>query len=270
MFPRNTPWAVFIASPFTSLSDGMRILLTNDDGYDQPGLIELENLLLDEHEVWVVAPLHHCSGASHSLGLYSSMELREEGSRKWSLEGTPTDCVKIALMEVMKDNSPDLLISGINPGANMANNIFYSGTVAAATEAALWGIPSIAISIQVTSPERKPFFKTASSVLDSLMKAGIVEKLPPGTILNINVPEVEEIEGMKWTKMARFATDIPFRQLEPGRVFVYDRYRSLPVVEPLDTDVSAVNMSIVSLTLLDSNRTSSVVPPYLELVDGSN
>ncbi len=262
--------AAFNGLPFTSLSDRMRILLTNDDGYDQPGLIELENLLKDDHEVWVVAPLHHCSGASHSLGLYSSMELRETGPRKWALEGTPTDCVKVALMEVMKGNSPDLLISGINPGANMANNIFYSGTVAAATEAALWGIPSIAISVQVTSPERKPFFKTASTVLDSLMKEGIAGKLPSGTVLNINVPEVEKVAGMKWTRMARFASDIPFRQLEPGRVFVYDRYRSLPVVEPLDTDVTAVEMSVVSLTLLDSNRTSSAEPPYLELVDGGN
>jgi 5'-nucleotidase len=248
----------------------MRILLTNDDGYDQPGLLELENLLKDDHEVWVVAPLHHCSGTSHALGLYSSMELREEGTRKWALEGTPTDCVKISLMEVMKDNPPDLLISGINPGANLANNIFYSGTVAAATEAALWDIPSIAISVQVTSNNPNPFFRTASSVLRSLMKKGIAEKIPEGTILNINVPEVEfdEIAGMKWTKMARFATDISFRQLEPGRVFVYNRYHFLPVVDPLDSDVDALSKTMVSLTLLDSNRTSSATPPDLELTDG--
>ncbi len=250
----------------------MRILLTNDDGYDQPGLLELENLLKDEHEIWIVAPLHHCSGTSHALGLYASMELKEEGPRKWSLEGTPTDCVKVALMEVMKDNPPDLLISGINPGANLANNIFYSGTVAAATEAALWDITSIAISVQVTSLGRKPFFRTASSVLKSLMETGIAEKIPEGTVLNINVPEVEpeEITGMKWTKMARFAADISFRQLEPGRVFAYDRYRSLPVVDPLDSDVDAISRSMVSLTLLDSNRTSSAVPPDLELTDGSS
>ena len=248
----------------------MRILLTNDDGYDQPGLLELENLLKDDHEIWVVAPLHHCSGTSHALGLYSSMELRKEGFRKWSLEGTPTDCVKISLMEVMKDNPPDLLISGINPGANLANNIFYSGTVAAATEAALWDIPSIAISVNVTSNNSNPFFGTASSVLQSLMKQGIADKIPEGTILNINVPEVEfdEIAGMKWTKMARFAADISFRHLEPGRVFAYDRYRSLPVVDPLDSDVDALSKTMVSLTLLDSNRTSSAIPPDLELTDG--
>ncbi len=248
----------------------MRIFLTNDDGYDQPGLLELENLLRDDHEIWVVAPLHHCSGTSHALGLYSSMELIEEGTRKWALEGTPTDCVKVTLMEIMKDNPPDLLISGINPGANLANNIFYSGTVAAATEAALWDIPSIAISIQVTTPDQKPYFSTASRVLESLMRKGIVSRIPAGTILNINVPEVEydDITGMKWTKMARFAVDISFRQLEPGRVFAYDRYRSLPVVDPLDSDVDAISRNMVSLTLLDSNRTSSVEPPDLELTDG--
>jgi 5'-nucleotidase len=248
----------------------MRILLTNDDGFDQPGLIELEKLLGDDHDVWVVAPLHHCSGTSHALGLYSSMELREEGHFKWALDGTPTDCVKVALMEVMKDNPPDLLISGINPGANMANNIFYSGTVAAATEAALWDVPAIAISVQVTSPGRKPFFGTASAVLDLLLKQNIACRIPPGTILNINVPEMEfkEIAGLKWTKMARFKTDISFRQLEPGRVFAYDRYRTLPVVDRDDSDVDAIGRGLVSLTLLDSNRTSRITPPDLELSDG--
>jgi broad specificity polyphosphatase/5'/3'-nucleotidase SurE len=102
------------------------------------------------------------------------------------------------------------------------------------------------------------------------MKKGIAEKIPEGTILNINVPEVEfdEIAGMKWTKMARFATDISFRQLEPGRVFVYNRYHFLPVVDPLDSDVDALSKTMVSLTLLDSNRTSSATPPDLELTDG--
>jgi len=248
----------------------MRILLTNDDGYDQPGLLELENLLRDDHELWVVAPLHHCSGTSHALGLYSSMELREEGFQKWALEGTPTDCVKISLLEVMKDNPPDILISGINPGANLANNIFYSGTVAAATEGALWNIPSIAISVQITSPERKPYFQTASSVLRSLMKKDISARIPQGTVLNVNVPETSysEIAGMKWTRMGRFASDMSFRQLEPGRVFAYDRYRPLPVHDIKDTDVDALSRSMVSLTLLDSNRTSSAIPPDLELTVG--
>lgn len=248
----------------------MRILLTNDDGYDQPGLLQLTDLLEADNEVWVVAPLHHCSGASHSLGLYASMELRETGERKWALEGTPTDCVKVALMEIMRDTPPQMVISGINPGANMANNIFYSGTVAAATEASLWLIPSMAVSVQVTSPDRKPRFDTASRVTAHLLERGVVSLIPSGTVLNVNVPEAgpEEIRGVRWTRMGRFARDITFRQLEPGRVFAYDRYRSLPVVESSNTDVEAVDDRMVSLTLLDSDRTSGEVPPDLELFDG--
>ncbi|MBD3279018.1 MAG: 5'/3'-nucleotidase SurE, partial [Candidatus Aegiribacteria sp.] len=182
----------------------------------------------------------------------------------------PTDCVKIALLEVMKDHPPDLLISGINPGANLANNIFYSGTVAAATEAALWDIPAIAISVQVTSPERDPYFDTAAEVLKRLMETGTEKKLPAGKVLNINVPEIPfgSIKGIKWTRTARFSSDTSFRQLEPGRVFAYDRYKQLPVLEKSGTDVEALENSMVSLTLLESGRTSSFNPPDLEFEDG--
>lgn len=250
----------------------MRILLTNDDGYDQPGLLEMENSLREKHEIWVVAPLHHCSGTSHALGLYSSMELKAEGedSRKWSLEGTPTDCVKIALMEVMKDNPPDLLVSGINPGSNLSNNILYSGTVAAAMEAALWSIPSIALSVQISAHGEKPFFETASSALDKLLDNDINSKIPNGTIINVNVPglDISEIKGWKWTRMAQFSADISFREIEPGRVFVYDRYRSLPVIDSDGTDIDAIQKNYISMTLLDVNRTSTRQPPILELTDG--
>ena len=252
----------------------MRILLTNDDGYDQPGLLELENSLREKHEIWVVAPLHHCSGTSHALGLYSSMELKSEGknSRKWALEGTPTDCVKIALMEVMKDNPPDLLVSGINPGSNLSNNILYSGTVAAAMEAALWNIPSIALSVRVSAHGEKPFFETASSALDMLLDNDIKNKIPNGTIINVNIPalDISEIKGWKWTRMAQFSADISFREIEPGRVFAYDRYRSLPVIDPDGTDVDAIQKHYISMTLLDVNRTSTLQPPILELTDGSH
>jgi len=248
----------------------MLILITNDDGYDQPGLLELHRTLKREHELFSVAPLHHCSGASQSLGLYSSMELRATGRNSWSLEGTPTDCVKIALMEVMKGRRRDLVISGINPGANLANNIFYSGTVAAATEAALWDIPSIAVSVSVNSPEEPPAFRTASRVLAEIMEHGLHQSIPHGAVLNVNVPELEyeELSGYRWTRMGRFADDIAFRQLEPGRVFSYDRYCALPVTDPSGSDVEAVENGFVSLTLLNSDRTLPHDPVDTELTRG--
>jgi len=249
----------------------MRILLTNDDGYDQPGLLELERVMSRAHEVWVVAPLHHCSGSSHALGLYASMELKREGERKWSLEGTPTDCVKVALQEVMRDAPPDLVISGINPGANLANNILYSGTVAAATEAALWGIPAIAVSVHLSGPGVSPRFDTASAVLMKLLETGIHSRLRPGEVLNVNVPDVDgqDIDEWEWTRMGRFSKDMPFTHLEPGRVFAYGRYRALPVHDPSGSDVAAIQRKAVSLTMLVSDRTSGHRTPDLELPDGS-
>lgn len=247
----------------------MRILLTNDDGYDQPGLLELEGSLGSRHDVWVVAPLHHCSGSSNALGLYSSMELRTEGERKWSLEGTPTDCVKVALMEVMKDSPPDLLVSGINPGANLSNNILYSGTVAAATEAALWGIPSISLSVDVVGGS-PPRFDTASRVAERLLEIGVHLRIPRGTVLNVNVPGFapDELHTWEWTRMGRFASDMPFTHLEPGRVFTYGRYTPLPVEDLDGTDVGAISRGAVSLTLLGSDRTAPHTPPDLEPLSG--
>ncbi len=243
----------------------MRIILTNDDGYDQPGLLELEKTLGAEHEVWVVAPMYHCSGISNAIGLYSEMELKKTGKRKWALDGTPTDCVKMALSELMKNTGPDLLVSGINPGANLANNVFYSGTVAAATEAALWNIPAVALSIQVSDPGDEPLFSTASAVLKRLLDAGLPSMIPPGTLVNVNVPntKLREIRGVTWTRMGRFAEDIDFRRLESGRIFAYKRYKPLPVVDGRGTDVEALENFRVSLTLLDSTRTSIQKPPDL-------
>ncbi len=249
----------------------MRLLLTNDDGFDQPGLLELESSLHDMFEIWVVAPLNHCSGTSQALGLYSSMELRREGERKWSLEGMPTDCVKVALMEVMKGSPPDLVISGINPGANLANNILYSGTVAAATEAALWGVPAISVSVDVVGGVA-PRFDTASWVLGRLLDLSIQSRIPHGTVLNLNVPGCarEELGEWEWTRMGRFSTDMPFTHMEPDRVFTYSRYRPLPVHDIEGTDVGAIEKGNISLTLLGSDRTSAHPPPLLEPLSGGD
>jgi len=248
----------------------MRILLTNDDGYDQPGLVQLESVLSADNDLWVVAPRDHCSGASQALALYTSMELRNVAPGKWHLEGTPTDCVKVALMEIMKDDPPDLLVSGINPGANLGHNILYSGTVAAAMEGALWGVPSISVSVDVVSSHDLPHFETASHVLQRILEEDIHSAIPFGETLNVNVPALplNEIRGWQWTRMARFASDISFRQLEPGRVYSYDRYKRLPVTDPKGTDSEAIDNGIVSLTLLTTDRTSASRPVRLPLWRG--
>lgn len=125
----------------------MRILLTNDDGIGAPGFALLERIAARfGDEVWAVAPSEEQSGAGHSLTLTRPLRLRKFGERQFAVNGTPTDAVMIALAHVMKDSPPDLILSGINRGANLAEDVTYSGTVSAAMEGALAGVPSIALS----------------------------------------------------------------------------------------------------------------------------
>jgi len=235
----------------------MRILLTNDDGIDEPGLAALE-FELSGHELWTVAPRWHCSGVGQSLGLYQTLRVRELASRRWAVEGSPTDCVKLALNELMRGAGPELVISGINPGPNLANNVYYSGTVAAATEASFWGIPAFAVS-QGWSED--PDFGVTASIVGELVAAGLHGHLPEGAILNVNVPRTgngDRPAGYTWTTTGRFSVDIPFRSDGTGEVYSYRKVMPQPVADPEGTDVEAFEAGMVSLTLLRSDR--SLVP----------
>lgn len=245
----------------------MKILLTNDDGFNEPGLKILREKLAGTHDVWSVAPKYPSSGASLSLGLHDSMVLVEEGKRNWSLTGSPVDCVKLALQEILPESKPDLLISGINPGANLANNTLYSGTVGAATEGALWEIPSIAISIDLANYPGRPFFGTAVFVIEKLIRSGIHKHLPPNTLLNVNVPAVEpdDITSFEWTVLGSFAEDAPFDCKSDGSEFSYGGYIPLPLRRKANTDAAAIAGKSVSLTILTSDRTYLVSPDTLGL-----
>ena len=169
----------------------VRILLTNDDGIHAPGFALLESIAAKlSDEVWAVAPAEEQSGAGHSLTLTRPIRLRKHGERKFSVSGTPTDAVMMALAHVMKDSPPDLILSGINRGANLAEDVTYSGTVSAAMEGALAGVRSIALS-QVYAREGMgdlvPFAAAeawAERVLRPLMDAPFT----PGTLVNVNFP----------------------------------------------------------------------------------
>ncbi len=237
----------------------MRILLTNDDGVGAPGLEALRAALEDGHEVYVVAPSAHCSGSGHALGLYRDIEVERIGERVWSVEGTPADCVKLALREIL-GFLPDLVVSGINPGPNLANNIHYSGTVAAASEAAFWGCPAIAVSSSSGSPVH---FGCAASYVRSMVDSGVRSRIPEGAVLNLNIPDNPscELGDPVWTRTARFAADAPFTVVEPGRIYRYGRMFELPVHDPEGTDVEAVLGGRVSATLLGLDRTLPGLPP---------
>ncbi|HNE40642.1 5'/3'-nucleotidase SurE, partial [Accumulibacter sp.] len=164
----------------------MRILLCNDDGYFAPGIEQLARALLEVAEVTVVAPERDRSGASNSLTLDRPLSLKRAANGFYYVNGTPTDCVHLAVTGML-DELPDMVISGINNGANMGDDTIYSGTVAAATEGFLLGIPSLAISLCSRGGEN---FVTAARVARELVARLQRRSLREPVLLNVNVPDV--------------------------------------------------------------------------------
>ncbi len=179
----------------------MRILLSNDDGYFAPGLAALHAALEGLGEITVVAPERNRSGASNSLTLDRPLNLRSAANGFRYVNGTPTDCVHLAVTGLL-DHTPDIIVSGINNGANMGDDTIYSGTVAAATEGYLLGIPSIAVSL--TSFEGK-HFATAGQIARELVERCLQRPFSEPVLLNVNVPDLpaEAIKGTKVTRLGR-------------------------------------------------------------------
>jgi 5'-nucleotidase len=179
----------------------MRILLSNDDGYFAPGLACLAEALSAIAEVTVVAPERDRSGASNSLTLDRPLHLHKAHNGFYYVNGTPTDCVHLAVTGML-DTLPDMVVSGINAGANMGDDTIYSGTVAAATEGFLLGIPSLAVSLNSASSEN---FSTAARVAADMVQRFKDNKFHEPILLNINVPDIpyEKLQGMEVTRLGR-------------------------------------------------------------------
>ena len=182
-----------------------RILVSNDDGINAPGLEVLEAIASElSDEVWVVAPETEQSGAGHSLTLTQPIRLRQLDERKFAVQGTPTDCVMMAVNHIMKDSLPTLLLSGVNRGANMAEDVTYSGTIAAAMEGTLAGIPSIALS-QAIRPPARARWDTARHYATGVVQALIAQGWSEQVLMNVNFPAypVEEVQGVRVTEQGR-------------------------------------------------------------------
>ena len=179
----------------------MRILLSNDDGYFAPGIECLARVLAEVAEITVVAPERDRSGASNSLTLDRPLSLRRSRNGYYHVNGTPTDCVHLAVTGML-DELPDMVVSGINNGANMGDDTIYSGTVAAATEGFLLGVPSLAISL---CSKAGVHYETAARVALELVKTVQLEKAGEPLLLNVNVPDVpyEELRGMEVTRLGK-------------------------------------------------------------------
>ena len=235
----------------------MNILLSNDDGYQAPGLQVLAAELAGIGDIHVVAPDRDRSGASNSLTLDSPIRASQADSGFYYVDGTPTDCVHLAITGLL-ESEPDMVVSGINSGANMGDDVLYSGTVAAAMEGRFLGYPAIAVSM-VSGDGRPQHYSTAARVTLELVQRVMAGTLPADTILNVNVPDVpwEALKGMQATRLGhRHKSEPVIRQQDPrGRPV----YWVGPVGPEQDsgpgTDFHAVRSGYVSITPLDVDLT---------------
>jgi 5'-nucleotidase len=179
----------------------MKILLSNDDGYFAPGLQTLADNIAKIAEIVVVAPERNRSGASNSLTLDRPLTVRQASNGFYFVNGTPTDCVHLAVTGLLED-LPDMVISGINDGANMGDDTIYSGTVAAAMEGFLLGIPSFAVSM---SQHNATHFETAAKVIVEIIQQYQANPFPPPVLMNINVPDIpyDQLKGKVVTRLGK-------------------------------------------------------------------
>jgi len=233
----------------------MRILLSNDDGYQAPGIRCLAGYLQKIAEVEVVAPDRNRSGASNSLTLDAPIRAQKIDDITTSVDGTPTDCVHLAITGLL-EREPDMVVSGINAGGNLGDDVIYSGTVAAAVEGRFLGLPAIAVSLAGDAPSN---YETAARVVLDLIKKLISNPLPADTILNINVPDIpwEELTGMEVTRLGRRHKSEPVvKQLDPrGRPIYWVGPVGPEEDAGLGTDFHAIRNKAVSITPIQIDLT---------------
>lgn len=233
----------------------MRILISNDDGVYAPGLLALTNALREIAEVDVVAPDRNRSGASNSLTLHNPIRIKRLDNGFISVEGTPTDCVHLALTGLL-DHKPDMVVAGINAGANLGDDVLYSGTVAAATEGRFLGLPAMAISL--TGREFQ-HYETAADVAKRLVQKIDVINLSGQIILNVNVPDIPRyaMQGLEVTRLGtRHCAEPTIKQKDPRGHPIY--WVGPPGAEEdagPGSDFYAVNTGKVSVTPLKIDLT---------------
>jgi 5'-nucleotidase len=234
----------------------VRILLTNDDGIHAEGIEALEAALKEIGDVYVVAPAAEMSGASHSLTLSRPLRIRQIDERHWTVDGTPTDCVTLALNRILSEEErPHICASGINHGPNLGEDVTYSGTVAGALESVILGVPALAFSLL---GHEKYNFDRAAKIAATLVKKSLDEGIPPATLLNVNVPWRGEIKGIKITKQGfKNAKPLISEHTDPrGKLYYWigEERNGFHAYE--GTDFEAIDMGFVSVTPIRADMTN--------------
>ena len=226
----------------------MQILLSNDDGYQARGLKTLAKELAALGDVVIVAPDRDRSGASNSLTLDAPLRVRRAAENVYYVNGTPTDCVHVAITGLL-DSEPDLVVSGVNHGANLGDDVIYSGTVAAATEGRFLGLPALAVSLVLRGGKH---FDTAATITRRLVTQLADHPLPPNTILTVNVPDLplDELAGMATTRLGfRHRSEPVIKTMDPRNRPVYWVGNAGPSQDAgPGTDFNAVTSGYVSVS----------------------
>ena len=236
-------------------SEKPRILITNDDGYHAEGIIALENALSEIGEVYVVAPASEMSGASHSLTLARPLRIRQIDARHWTVDGTPTDCVTLALNRILPpDERPHLCASGINHGPNLGDDATYSGTVAGAMEATILGVPGIAFSLVAS---RSHDFGESIRVAREIARKAIDEGLPENTLLNVNIPKGVP-RGLCITRQGlKDAHPVISEHIDPrGKPYYWIGEQRMGFHAEGGTDFEAIDEGYVSVTPMRTDLTN--------------
>jgi 5'-nucleotidase len=230
-----------------------RILVTNDDGIFAPGLRILERVARDlTDDVWVCAPETEQSAASHSLTLHNPLRIRRLQRRRFAVNGTPTDSVLLALHHIVEGRQPDLVLSGVNRGGNMGEDVTYSGTVAAAMEATLLGAPAIAVSQHVGDGHMNVHWNTAKTHVPDLIRRCCRSGWPEGVLININLPDIpaEAVKGVLVTRQGqRKLGENLLPRIDPrGRPYYWIGTQRSDGVPGRGTDLAAISDGYISVT----------------------
>jgi len=248
----------------------MKILLSNDDGYFAKGLLVLAAALKERADITIVAPDKNRSAASNSLTLELPLRASEIEPNFYKVDGTPTDCVHLAITGLI-ETEPDMVIAGINHGANMGDDVLYSGTLAAATEGRFLGFPAIAISLASNEPQ---YFETAAEVAVYLLRRIQEKPLAQDVVLNVNVPDipVAELKGYQVTRLGqRHKSEPVIKSQDPrGRPIYWVGPPGLARDDGFGTDFDAVRNNYVSITPLQLDLTRyELMDDLSEWVDGT-
>ena len=245
----------------------MRLLLTNDDGINAPGLEALEEIAAAvSDDVWVVAPEADQSGASHSISLSDPLRIRQIGERRFAVRGTPSDCVIMGVRHVLKDKRPDLILSGVNRGANLGEDVTYSGTVSAAMEGTLLGVTSIALSqnFDRKREDLEDMFEVARARGADVVKRIVEADFGRDRLINVNFPgcRLSELQGVSVTRQGKRnqeLLDIEGRTDGRGNAYYWIMFGRADYEPGEGTDLEAIRDRRISVTPLKIDLTDEAM-----------